>query len=43
MTDDETAGRDERSREGRPLSDQERAELYREQLKQLHVIDLCAT
>ena len=25
---------------GRPLTDQERAELYREQLKQLHVIDL---
>ena len=40
MSDDETAGRDERSREGRPLSDQERAELYREQLRQLHVIDL---
>ena len=35
MTDDETAARGER-----PLSDQERADLYREQLKQLHVIDL---
>ena len=40
MADDETAGRDERSHEGRPLSDQERAELYREQLRQLHVVDL---
>jgi hypothetical protein len=35
MSDDEKAARDER-----PLSDQERADLYREQLKQLHVIDL---
>jgi hypothetical protein len=35
MSDDEQAARDER-----PLSDEERAELYRKQLKQLHVIDL---
>jgi hypothetical protein len=40
MSDDDTAARDEHSRENRPLSDQERAELYREQLRQLHVIDL---
>ncbi len=40
MSDDETAGRDDRSREGRPLSDQERAERYREQLRELHVVDL---
>lgn len=35
MTDDESGAQSER-----PLTDQERAELYREQLKQLHVIDL---
>jgi hypothetical protein len=35
MSDDESGTRSER-----PLTDQERAELYREQLKQLHVIDL---
>jgi hypothetical protein len=35
MSDDEQAARDER-----PLTDEERAELYRKQLKQLHVIDL---
>jgi hypothetical protein len=40
MSDDDTAARDEQAREKRPLSDQERAELYREQLKQLHVVDL---
>jgi hypothetical protein len=40
MSDNETAGRDTGSGEGRPLSDQERAERYREQLKQLHVVDL---
>jgi len=34
MSDDATR------REERPLSDEERAELYREQLKRLHVIDL---
>ena len=40
MSDDETTARDDRSREDRPLSDQERADLYREQLKKLHVVDL---
>ncbi len=35
MSDDESGAQSER-----PLTDQERAELYREQLKQLHVIDL---
>ncbi|HUK75970.1 MAG TPA: hypothetical protein VL117_00045 [Thermoleophilia bacterium] len=35
MTDDESGAQSER-----PLTDQERAEQYREQLKQLHVIDL---
>ena len=35
MTNDERAAGDER-----PLTDQERADLYREQLKALHVVDL---
>ena len=40
MSDDEAASGAQDAREGRPQTDEERAEIYREQLKQLHVIDL---
>ena len=39
MSDEVKAG-DEESREGRAPTDEERAEIYRQQLKQLHVVDL---
>jgi len=39
MSDEVKAG-DEGSREGRAPTDEERAEIYRQQLKQLHVVDL---
>ena len=39
MSDEAKAGREE-SHEDRPPTDQERAEVYRQQLKQLHVVDL---
>jgi hypothetical protein len=40
MSADEVKAGDEGSREGRAPTDEERAETYRQQLKQLHVVDL---
>jgi hypothetical protein len=40
MSADEVKAGDDGSREGRAPTDEERAETYRQQLKQLHVVDL---